>query len=462
MCISLWRPKPMAGYWLPLCLLALLLLGGCQGDKAPAWTTDEVAKIASLALPVSLQVADHGNRVAGDPRAAALGHRLFFDKRLSGNGEVACASCHQPEHGFSDNSPLSQGMGTTGRHTPTVIGAANSAWQFWDGRADSLWAQALGPLENPDEHGANRMQLARLIGRHYRQEYQALFGPLPAFDDDQRFPADAMPAGELRSAWLAMSEADRHRVNTVFANIGKSLAAYQSLLMPGPSRFDEFARDLQLGERSEALSAAEQAGLKLFISEQGGQCLRCHNGPLLTNHDFQVTGIDRTPRALADGRLAGIGQALADPFNCSGRYSDTPTQCGELIYAKREGMELRHAFKVPTLRNISRTAPYMHDGSMSTLSEVLRYYNQAPLQFVDQPLEQEKLSADVLPHLDIEPLRLLPHQLNQLEAFLRTLDSPLAVDGRWLRSPIPSAGPTGTRSLARKLTPVDGRHRNPT
>ena len=464
MSIFPWRPRPVNCSLRSIVAgpVLALLLGGCGSDASSSWTANERAKIVSLALPAAVPVAAHGNGVADDHRAAAFGHLLFFDKRLSGNGEVACASCHRPEHGFSDNRSLSRGMGTTGRHTPTVIGAANSAWQFWDGRADSLWAQALGPLENPDEHGANRMQLARLMTRHYREQYQTVFGALPSFDDASRFPGNAMPAGELGAAWQAMSEADRHVVNEVFANIGKSLAAYQALLMPGPSRFDDFARAVGRGEHSTALSPTEQAGLKLFISEQGGQCLRCHNGPLMTNHDFQVTGIDRTSRPGADGRLVGIRQALDDPFNCQGRYSDSPAQCDELVYAKREGMELRHAFKVPTLRNIARTAPYMHDGGMATLGEVLRYYNQAPLHFADQPPGENAVAGGAPTHLDIEPLRLLPHQLNQLEAFLHTLDSPPAVDGRWLRSPFSSAGPTGTPSPARKLLPDSGQDRNPT
>ena len=169
---------------------------------------------------------DPTNRVADDPRAADLGRRLFFDTRLSANGRVACSTCHQPERDFQDGIALAVGVGTTARRTMPIAGMARSPFLFWDGRKDSLWAQALGPLESPVEHGGTRAQYAHVVADHYRGEYEAVFGPLP---DLSAVPASAGPVGDATAiaAWAALSEAQRDAVTGVFVNIGKAIAAYE-------------------------------------------------------------------------------------------------------------------------------------------------------------------------------------------------------------------------------------------
>ena len=127
--------------------------------------------------------ADPSNRWADDPRAADLGHRLFFDVRLSSNGRVSCASCHDPRKEFQDSTPLAQGVGTTDRRTMPIASTAYSPFLFWDGRKDSQWAQALGPLESPVEHGGKRAQYAQVIAKHYGAEYEQVFGRLPDLRD---------------------------------------------------------------------------------------------------------------------------------------------------------------------------------------------------------------------------------------------------------------------------------------
>jgi cytochrome c peroxidase len=114
--------------------------------------------------------------VADDPRAAELGRQLFFDTRLSANGRVACATCHKPDQEFQDGTPLANGVGLTNRRTMPIAGTADSPFLFWDGRKDSQWAQALGPLESPVEHGGNRDQYAQVIAEHYRPAYEQVFG----------------------------------------------------------------------------------------------------------------------------------------------------------------------------------------------------------------------------------------------------------------------------------------------
>ena len=161
------RVKLTAG----LIMVALAGAGWWAASNTRGWTAAQRATLAGLSIASLPALApDPSNGVADDPRAVQLGHRLFFDVRLSVNGQVACASCHQPDRAFNDGLPLARGVGRTHRKTMTVIGAAYASFLFWDGRKDSLWAQALGPLESSVEHGADRTMLVKLLARHYRQE----------------------------------------------------------------------------------------------------------------------------------------------------------------------------------------------------------------------------------------------------------------------------------------------------
>jgi cytochrome c peroxidase len=194
------------------------------------WSQDEIAALRGLWIRSLPAVPpDPSNKVADDPRAVALGQKLFFDTRLGSSGKVACASCHLPSLGFQDGKPLGQGVGTTTRRTMPIAGTAYSLWLFWDGRKDSQWAQALGPLESPVEHGGSRTQYAHLIDQHYRADYEALFGPLPDLSNPARFPAAGGPVADpsARGAWERMAPVDRDAVTRIYANIGKAIAAYE-------------------------------------------------------------------------------------------------------------------------------------------------------------------------------------------------------------------------------------------
>src|SRR5690606_15771554 len=307
------------------------------------------------------------NRVADDPVAARLGHHLFFDERLSANGKVSCATCHRPEWAFTDGFRRGEGIGTADRNTMTIIGSAYSPWFFWDGRKDSQWSQALAPLENPVEQGATRMLVYRVIADTpaYRTLYAQLFGPLP----------------EIRSEMP--SDAGRDALSGVFANVGKAIAAYERRLLPGPSRFDSYVAAVLAGRDGEAarrLTADEIAGLRLFIGRP--ECLHCHNGPLFTNFEFHATGApDPTGTWRDSGRLDGVAKVLADEFNCHSAHSDAArSDCAELNFIKTDDPRFRRGFKTPTLRNVSLTAPYMHNGAFGHLSQVLDHYNHAPRQ----------------------------------------------------------------------------------
>ncbi len=396
-------------------------------NRPASWNESEVAALRSLwigSLPPL--PPDPSNAYADDSQATAFGQALFFDTRFSSNGEVACATCHIPDKMFNDGLPLAQGVGTTTRRTMTIIGTAYSPWLFWDGRKDSQWAQALGPMESPVEHGGTRTQYAHLIDEQYRTQYESIFGELPDFSDRARFPDAAGPVGDAsaRAAWDAMSPTDRETVTQVYVNMGKAIAAYERWIMPGPSRFDTYVEALLNNDgdvMQTALTDDEVAGLRLFIGR--AQCIKCHNGPLFTNNDFHNTGVPAAvdlPRD--DGRASGVTKVLNDEFNCLSQWSDAgENDCADLRFVTSTGEQLEGAFRPPTLRNVAESAPYMHAGQYTTLAEVLQHYNHPPLA--------------PLGHSELGPLGLTTNELAQLEAFLRALSGPLNVPPALLQSP---------------------------
>jgi cytochrome c peroxidase len=381
------------------------------------WTEDEVATLQSLWLGNLPPLApDPSNKYDDDPAAAALGERIFFDTRFSSNGAVACATCHLPQLDFQDGKALSTGVGVTDRRSMPIAGMAYSPWLFWDGRKDSLWAQALGPLENPVEHGGNRTLYAHVIQAHYQAEYEALFGAMP---DLAGYPLNAgpVPDAEAQAAWAAMSETEREVITQIFVNTGKAIAAFERRIMPAPARFDAYVEAVVSGDEEKMaslLTADEVAGLHLFIGK--AECLQCHNGPLFTDSFFHNTGVPAVSGLPEDrGRAVGAQQVLADEFNCLSVYSDAdPDECAELRFMLADGHELERQFKAPSLRNVAERPPYMHAGQFATLEVVLEHYNRAP--------------AAPAGHSELEPLNLTEKELAQLLAFLQTLSAPLKVD----------------------------------
>jgi len=391
--------------------------------SAPAqWSSAQVAQIRSLSLTALPPLPnDPSNAVADNDVAARLGHALFFDSRLSDSGEVSCASCHQPENYFTDNIPLALGKSLGPRHTPGLVGLSYSPWFYWDGRKDSQWAQALAPIEAAHEHDFDRTRLAHLLSQDpdLRMQYESIFGVLPEFP---AIAASPLATGTRLESWNALNESQQRAINQVFSNAGKAIAAYQRKILPGRSRFDDYADSLANSNTGDTslFSRAERGGLALFLDK--GQCLNCHNGPLFTNHEFHNTGILAVPGQLPSmGRFDGIRLAREDPFNCLGEHSDAEaSECIELRFA-RDSNDLVGAQKTPTLRNVDATAPYMHGGQMFTLREVLDHYNTAPVS--------------MLSHNEAKPLSLRPSEVRQLEAFLHTLTAPLAMEPYWLEPP---------------------------
>lgn len=380
-------------------LVSLLALSYTAARTSGAGSAQAITGAMDLALEALEPLPpDPSNRWADDARAADLGHRLFFDARLSSNARVSCASCHDPRKDFQDGVALARGVGTTDRRTMPIAATAYSPFLFWDGRKDSQWAQALGPLESPVEHGGSRAQYARVIAEHYRADYEQIFGRLPDLSQ-------------------------RDGVTQVFVNIGKAIAAYERRIQYGPSRFDRFiaAWKERGAPPKDVLSKDEIAGLALFVGK--ANCTQCHNGPLFTNSEFHNTGVPKRSGLPEDrGRIIAVAAVKADEFNCRSRWSDAkPGECAELEFLAPASEPLERAFKVPSLRNVAERAPYMHAGQLTTLAEVLEHYNRAP--------------AAPAGHTELKPLGLSDTELRQLEAFLRSLSGGLSAPAKFLAPP---------------------------
>jgi cytochrome c peroxidase len=247
-----------------------------------------------------------------------LGRTLFFDRRLSRDGSIACATCHDPDRAFSDGRAIAVGVsGRVGRrNAPALINRGYGRAFFWDARLRTLEEQVLKPIEDPNEMDST---IARAVAR---------VGLTP---DD----------------------------------VSRALASYVRSILSGNSRFDRFIN----GERA-ALSADETAGLRVFRGK--GNCTACHVGPNFTDERLHNTGI-----AVREGRLIDVGAGRGD-------------------------------FKTPTLRDVARTAPYMHDGSVETIEDVVEFYDRG---------------GNSNPALDLElrRLRLTAEEKRTLAAFLRAL-----------------------------------------
>jgi len=274
-----------------------------------------IAIVVPLGLDLYMPVPDENPMTA---ERVELGRGLFFDRRLSVDGSISCATCHQPGRGFADRRPVATGVhGRQGRrNAPALINRGYGRTFFWDDRVRTLEEQVLKPIEDPDEMGASIVDVAA-------------------------------------------------RVNLQAEEIRLALASFIRSILSGNSRFDRFIN----GDRG-ALTLDEQAGLRVFRGK--GNCIACHVGPNLTDERLHNTGV-----AWRNGALADTGGGGGD-------------------------------FKTPTLREIARTAPYMHDGSVATLEEVVHFYDRG---------------GRPNPSLDpeIRPLGLTAEEKSQLAAFLRFL-----------------------------------------
>lgn len=324
--------------------VALLFVAACQPapeqEAGPAVPTGPTP--LTVETPLGLEPVPIPEDNTMSVEKVALGRQLYFDKRLSADGTVSCATCHHPDTGWTDQSPVSTGIGGQkgARSAPTVINASYNLFQFWDGRAGSLEEQAVGPIENPIEMGETHENVVKKLNAipGYREQFQAVFG-----------------------------------TDVTIEGIGKAIAAFERTVVSGNSPYDRY----QAGDKS-ALSEEAARGLELFNGK--ARCSQCHVGFNLSDGIFHNIGVGM------DAEKPDLGR-----FEVTGEDKD------------------RGAFKTPILRDLTRTAPYMHDGSEATLEDVVKYYDKGG--FANEWLDEK-----------MEPLNLTDQEKADLVAFMKSLD----------------------------------------
>ena len=373
------------------CFLLCLSLWGCRYEAADtgdtsgdSFTFTETEQSLISRYVVEPPDLDSTNGVVDRADAAHFGQFVFFDTRFSGSGSVSCATCHDPDLGFADGLVLSEAAGVTERHAPSVLNTVYNTWFYWDGRADTHWSQALSPIEDVDEQNFTRLEVAHLLVADVELSaaYAGVFGALPDLSDGERFPDFGRPdledpSSESAQNWASMADEDQVLINTIFVNVGKAIAAYEAKLIDVSSPFDALVSAVVSGDSSggDALSLSAKRGLRIFLGK--GQCNLCHFGPMLTNGAFHNIGLGhRDYLQAADlGRYSGIDAVQDNPFNGASIYSDDPTTGAHKLDYLAQGDEHLAAFKVPSLRNVAKTAPYMHGGHFESLTRVVEYYD---------------------------------------------------------------------------------------
>ena len=320
---------------------------------------------------------DPSNRVSGKPEAIALGERLFFEPRLSGTGSVLCATCHVPFRQFQDARPRGFGLEEVDRNTPSLMNVGLYRWYGWDGAQDNLWAQSIRPLLDPREMRASASHVGKFIRDIAAKDYGLAFGRKPPADDQE-----------------------------LLVDVGKALAAYQETLVTKRTPFDDFRDGIATD-----YPIAAQRGLRIFVGK--GNCSVCHFGPQFTNGEFSDTGVPffAAKGRVDPGRYEGIKKVKSSPYNLLGRFNDDASRANA---TGTQHVDLQHRnfgeFRVPGLRNVARTAPYMHNGSLATLRDVVKHYSD---------INEDRL------HLDgekiLRKLNLTPQEIDDLVAFLETL-----------------------------------------
>lgn len=272
-----------------------------------------------------------------------LGRQLYFDKRLSGDGTISCADCHHPSSGYGANTQFGVGVrGQTGnRNSPVSFNRILSKAQFWDGRAGSLEAQAVGPIANPIEMGSSHEAVVKLMNSNegYRIQFEKIFGKKPDIDSTGK----AIAAFE-RTIVTGPSSYDMYEpVRRLLESFPEELEDLEALKTDDPDLYKQFT-SLKAASDRQPMNEEAKRGRELFFSQKSN-CSACHVGANFADELYHNLGVGM------DSKNPDLGRFI--------QTKDEKDKC---------------AFKTPTLRNIAQTAPYMHDGSQATLEEVVEWY----------------------------------------------------------------------------------------
>jgi cytochrome c peroxidase len=398
-----------ASSWLFLLILALLFSPSAHSVNSVEvcrrelqLSSSECRKWEETILPLDLPPAV-GNRFGDDLRAAALGHRLFFESRLA-TGGVQCSTCHLSERAYTEDKPFSKGVREISRNAPSIYNASRLTRHFWDGRADTLWSQPLFTMEDPDEMNLTRLELAHKIFTLYRDQYEQVFGAMPDLSNLDRFPERGKPG---TVAFDSMTPESQFEINKIFANVGKALEAFVRQASGRRSPVDLFL----VADRA-PLSDAAKRGMVQFTR---AGCMNCHSGPMYTDEKFHNLGIPAWPGAEPDpGRERGRQEQISFMFNLKSAFFDPVPSDHPIrpLPPESSSPALRGAFLTPSLRNVARTAPYGHNGRFQTLEEVIDFH-----------LEGGGRSGGFVGHVDplLKPVRLTAAEKMDLVEFLGNL-----------------------------------------
>lgn len=489
-------------------------LVGCHVDRPNcvgagcAWSSDTWARVQGLShlpnMPQPDPPPDPSNQYWSNEKAASLGQRFYFDTRFSGNttlidaigrpvaaartpkgqpANVSCASCHNPAHAGTDDTSVpntvSIGAGIYDVNGQQTLNAAFYPLLYWNGRSDSLWAQALAVNESRSSMNSTRLQDFWTIVDFYLAPYNAAFPEYP------------LPSVIKKTDYAALTDGNRPTVDRVFVNFGKAIAAYEYTLISRNSPFDRFVQD---GPGSGWISPAAERGAMLFVGK--ASCIDCHNTPLLSDGRFHNIGVpqsgehvptvtdcpadggcdcapgDEKPSCAPSGAWAGalklnaatLEKNLETDFRRDSKWSDgfvapepfaTTQIAGSPDGGAAPDPSLKGAWRTPSLRDVALTAPYMHDGYYQTLTEVVQHYNMGGVQSAASAFQlpvcgiadaappgcMDPNAGGSVPHLaaEIKPLELSDDEVSDLVAFLGTLTGAPLPAKIATRPPLPDA-----------------------
>jgi cytochrome c peroxidase len=474
------------------------------------WSEADSKSISALADLPQAPPPDSSNKYASSPAAQQLGRKFFWDTRFSGYStgadalkrpmpyarapkgqplNIACVTCHDLHRSATDSAStpgnVSIGAGWDSANAPSIVNDAYRPLILWAARADSLWAQPPGSIEN--SMGSNRLRAAWTVATYYRADYEAVFTewPLPmsgtitdvmpmletmgalagqcklapdcpaacrsvtdmttgAAGCFPRFPLDGKPGSKMGcqpgdatepfgDAWDCMDPADRPLAQRVVVNFAKAIAAFEGILISRNSPFDKFVADLRQGHANDstAISPAAKKGARLFVGKAA--CSDCHNGPLLASDESYNAGIpqngqgvptmDDCPKGgvcdcvtpnncIPFGSFDGLAKLKAHGFLRTSTWSDNPQDDSRAKFVAADPASIpKGSWRVPSLRDVALTPPYMHTGALATLEDVVWHYNvgaAAPM-------------PNGTPSARIQPLFLSNDEQVALVEFLKTL-----------------------------------------